>query len=238
MNIKLEFFIESFKSAVSYIPTTLYITVLAVLIGFIFGIFVAILRTYRKPVLSNIADGFVVIFKAIPINLIIVVSSVLFVTYFDSVAKFFKLTLTVRDVSKVYVGVFALSLSSIAGMSEFIRGALLSVDQGQFEAGYTVGLSFSQVLRRIVLPQMMLVFVPSFTGFVISMMKATSLVILLGVLDILNGALKYATIYFCYFEAYLAAAAIYWGLSIIIEFFGKTLEKRLGRHRRETIWLK
>jgi L-cystine transport system permease protein len=233
MNIKPEFIVEALKSAVSYIPTTLLITLAVVVIGLFFGVFVAALRTYRIPVLSHAADGFVIAFKAIPMNLILVVSSIFFVTHFDSIARFLHMTVTIRDVSRIYVGIFALSLPSIAYMSEFIRGSLLSVDKGQYEAGYTVGFTFFQTFRRIIFPQMMLVFVPSLTGIIIALLKATSLVILIGVVDVLNGALIYANLYFSYFEAYLAAALVYWGLSLVIEFLGQALEKRIGKYRGE-----
>ena len=233
MNIKPEFIVAAFKSALSYIHVTLLLTLAVVAIGLVFGIFVAALRTYRVPVVSHAADAFVVAFKAIPINLILVVASILFVTHFASIAKFLHLTVTVRDVSRVYVGIFALSLPAIAHMSEYIRGSLLSVEKGQYEAGYTAGLTFFQTFRRIVFPQMMLVFVPSLTGIVIALTKATSLVILIGVVDVLNGALKYANLYFSYFEAYLAAALVYWGLSAGIEFLGKALEKKIGKYRSE-----
>lgn len=235
MNIKLKFIIEAFKSAITYIPTTLLITIIVVVIGLFFGVIVASLRTYRIPVLAHAADWFVIAFRAIPINLILVVSSIIFVTYFDSIARFLHLTVSIRNVSRIYVGIFALSLPSIAYMSEYIRGSLLSVDKGQFEAGYTVGLTFFQTFRRIIFPQMMLVFVPSLTGIIIALMKATSLVILIGVVDVLNGALKYANLYFSYFEAYLAAAMVYWGLSLIVEFLGKALEKRIGKYRSAAI---
>ncbi|MFD2328078.1 amino acid ABC transporter permease [Cohnella sp. GCM10020058] len=231
MNIQPVLIWQAFKSAVSYIPITLLITSAVVVIGLFFGVMVAAVRTYRIPVLSHLADGFVIAFKAIPINLILVVSSLLFVTHFNGIASLLHLTVTIRDVSRIYVGIFALSFPAIAQMSEFIRGSLLSVDRGQYEAGYSVGLTFWQTFRRIVLPQMMLVFVPSLTGIVIALMKATSLVILIGVVDVMNGALKYANLYFSYFEAYLAAALVYWGLSLCIEFLGKALEKRIGKYR-------
>lgn len=235
MNIQPEMIWEAFKSAVSYIPITLLITFAVVVIGMFFGIIVAAIRIYRVPVLSQAADGFVIAFKAIPINLILVVSSLVFVTHFNSIAGFLHLTVTIRDVSRIYVGIFALSLPAIAQMSEFIRGSLLSVDRGQYEAGYTVGLTFLQTFRRIILPQMMLVFVPSLTGLVIALMKATSLVILIGVVDVMNGALKYANLYFSYFEAYLAAALVYWGLSLCMEFLGKAVEKSIGRYRGDAL---
>lgn len=231
MNIKPEYIVAAFKNALSYIHITLLLTITVVIIGLLFGVMVAALRTYRIPVLSHTADVFVIAFKAIPVNLTLVVSSILFVTHFDRIAGWLHLTVTIRDVSRVYVGIFTLSLPAIAHMSEYIRGSLLSVDKGQYEAGYSVGLTFVQTFRRIVFPQMMVVFVPSLTGIVIALMKSTSLVILIGVVDVLNGALKYANLYFSYFEAYLAAALIYWGLSLIIEFLGKALEKSIGKYR-------
>lgn len=233
MNIKPEFIVEALKSGLSYLHVTLLITLSVVAIGLIFGILVAALRTYRIPVVSHLADAFVIAFKAIPINLILVVASIVFVTYFDRIASFLQLSVTVRNASRVYVGIFALSLPAIAHMSEHIRGALLSVDKGQFEAGAMVGLSFAQTFRRIILPQMMVVFVPSLTGIVISLMKATSLVILIGIVDVLNGALIYANLYFSYFESYLAAALVYWGLSVVIEYLGKYAERSIGRYRGE-----
>ncbi|WP_135550293.1 amino acid ABC transporter permease [Paenibacillus cymbidii] len=231
MNIKPEYIVAAFKNALSYIHITLLLTLAVVLVGLLFGVMVAALRTYRIPALSHAADAFIIAFKAIPINLILVVSSILFVTHFDRIVGLLHLTVTIRDVNRVYVGLFALSLPVIAHMSEYIRGSLLSVDKGQYEAGYMVGMTFFQTFRRIVFPQMMVVFVPSLTGIVIALMKSTSLVILIGVVDVLNGALKYANLYFSYFEAYLAAALVYWGLSLIIEWLGKALEKSIGKYR-------
>lgn len=233
MNIKGRYIVECFWNAVVYIPTTLYIAFLVLLIGFFFGTVIAILRTYRVRVISFLLDLYVAVVKAIPINLIIVVSSLLFTTKFNTFAEALHLSIRVRDVNTLYVGVFALSFSSTVMLSENIRGALLSVSKGQYEAGCTVGLTNFQTFHRIIFPQLMLVLLPTLTGSVIGMIKATSLVILIGVVDILNGALKYANAAYCFFEAYLAAALVYWIFSLAIQFLGKTLEKKLGKYRRE-----
>jgi L-cystine transport system permease protein len=235
MNIKPRFIVKCFIGAVSYIPTTLLITAAVVVIGLLLGVLVAALRTYRKPPFAQLADIYVVVFKAIPVNLVIILASLFFAAYFERITQFFHLGLNIRDVNRAYIGIFALSFLSVAQISEFIRGALLSIDQGQYEAGYTVGMSFFQTFRRIVFPQMMLVFAPSLTGIVIALLKASSLVILLGVVDVLNGALIYANVSYCYFEAYLAAALVYWALNLLLQFLGKLLEKGLGRYRREIV---
>jgi L-cystine transport system permease protein len=197
------------------------------------GAGVAVARTYRVKVLSQILDFYVIVFKAIPVNLALVTSALAFTAKFNSIAEFFHLSIRVKDVNMLYVGVFAVTLLSIATMSEYIRGALLSVSKNQYEAGYMVGMTFFQTFRRIVLPQLFLVLLPSLTGFIIATVKGSSLLILINVFDILNGALSEAHIAFTYFEAYFAAALIYWTISLLIQYLGNVSEKRLGRYRRE-----
>lgn len=233
MNIKLNFIVECFWNAVRYIPSTLYITSLVLIIGFVFGTMIALLRTYRINGLSFLLDLYIIIFKAVPINLIIVASGLIFAMKFNDFAKALGLVIRVNDINMLYVGVFALSFTCTTQLSENIRGALVSIPKGQYEAGYSVGLTPQQTFRRIVFPQLLLVLIPSLTGSIISIMKATSLVILIGVMDILNGALKYANAAYCFFEAYLAAALIYWMFSLVIQWGGSTLEQHLGKYRKE-----
>lgn len=233
MNIKLNYIVECFWNAVIYIPITLYIALLVLIIGFIFGTLIALLRTYRIKGLSFLLDVYIIIFKAVPVNLIIVASGLLFAMKFNDFAEALGLTIRANNINMLYVGVFALSFTCTTQLSENIRGALISIPRGQYEAGYSVGLTHSQTFRRIAFPQLLLVLVPSLTGSVISIIKATSLVILIGVMDILNGALKYANAAYCFFEAYLAAALIYWLFSLMIQWGGSTLERHLGKYRKE-----
>ncbi|WP_024294684.1 amino acid ABC transporter permease [Lacrimispora indolis] len=233
MNIKLNYIVECFWNAVRYIPGTLYIAALVLIIGIIFGTLIALGRTYRIKGLSFFLDLYVVIFKAVPVNLLIVASGLVFAMKFNDFAKALGLAVRVNDIHMLYVGVFALSFTCTTQLSENIRGALASIPKGQYEAGYSVGLTPNQTFCRIVFPQLLLVLVPVLAGSIISIIKATSLVILIGVMDILNGALKYANAAYCFFEAYLAAALIYWLFSLIIQWGGNALEQRLGRYRKE-----
>jgi L-cystine transport system permease protein len=108
----------------------------------------------------------------------------------------------------------------------------MSVPIGQYEAGYAAGLTGFQTLRRIVLPQAFLVLIPTLIGNINSLIKLSALVILVGVQDVLNAGLKVASSYYCYLEAYMAAAVIYWMISIICIQTGKLAERNLGRYRR------
>lgn len=233
MNIKVIYIVECFWNAVKYIPITLYIAVLVLIIGFVFGTLIALGRTYRIKVISNLLDLYIIIFKAVPVNLTLVAAGLVFTTKFNDVAGALGLAIQIKDVNMAYVGVFALSFTCTTQLSENIRGALISIPRGQYEAGYSVGLTSIQTFLRIVFPQLLLVLIPTLTGSIISIIKATSLVILIGVMDILNGALKYANAAYCFFEAYLAAALVYWIFSLIIQWSGNSLERHLGRYRKE-----
>lgn len=233
MNIKLNYIVECFWNAVKYIPATLYIAALVLIISIISGTLIALGRTYRIKGLSFFLDLYIIIFKAVPVNLLIVASGLVFAMKFNDFAKALGLAVRVNDINMLYVGVFALSFTCTTQLSENIRGALASIPKGQYEAGYSVGLTPNQTFCRIVFPQLLLVLVPVLAGSIISIIKATSLVILIGVMDILNGALKYANAAYCFFEAYLAAALIYWLFSLIIQWGGNALEQRLGRYRKE-----
>lgn len=232
MNIKGKYIVECFWSAVKYIPSSLYIAILVLIIGLIFGTVIALLRTYRVRVVSFLMDLYIIIFKAVPINLSIVAAGLIFTTKFNDVAQALHLAIRIKDVNMIYIGVFALSFTCTTQLSENIRGALIAIPKGQYEAGYCVGLTHVQTFFRIIFPQMLLVLIPTLTGSIISILKATSLVILIGVMDILNGALKYANAAYCFFEAYLAAALVYWIFSLLIQLSGNTLERHLGRYRK------
>ncbi|WP_026893237.1 amino acid ABC transporter permease [Lacrimispora aerotolerans] len=233
MNLKFNYFVECFWNAARYIPVTLYMAVLVLIIGFVFGTLIALLRTYRIKGVSLLMDLYIIIFKALPINLTLVAVGLIFATKFNAFAEALGLGVRVNDINMLYIGVFAMSFTCTAQLSENIRGALISIPIAQYEAGYSVGLTYCQTFQRIIFPQLLLVLVPSLTGSIISIMKATSLVILIGVMDILNGALKYANAAYCFFEAYLAAALIYWIFSLLIQWSGGTLERHLGRYRKE-----
>ena len=233
MNLKLNYFVECFWNAARYIPVTLYMAFLVLIIGFVFGTLIALLRTYRIKGISLLLDLYIIIFKALPINLALVAVGLIYATKFNAFAEALGLGVRVNDINMLYVGVFAMSFTCTAQLSENIRGALISIPNAQYEAGYSVGLTYGQTFERIIFPQLLLVLVPSLTGSIISIMKATSLVILIGVMDILNGALKYANAAYCFFEAYLAAALIYWIFSLLIQWSGGNLERHLGRYRKE-----
>jgi L-cystine transport system permease protein len=231
MNFEWKYFWDAVSGGIIYLPTTLALSLLTLLIGLLFGGVIALCRVFKVKVLSQIFMVYIAITKAIPANLIIVVMNLLFTNYFNVVMQALHINLTVRDVDKLFIGVFALSISAIASISENIRSALSSVPIEQYEAGYSVGLTKYQTFVRIIVPQAVLTLLPSLVNTITGLIKMTSLAMLVGVTDILNGMLIRASITFGYLEAYFAASLVYWGMSVILEQVGKYLEKYVGRYK-------
>lgn len=214
------------------IPVSIGIAATTLIIGLLIGTPIALIRIFHVKILDQFFTVVIAIIKAIPVNLIILIAGLWFNSNFNKIAQSLNWKITVSEVDKVYVAVFALSIAAIALLSESVRGALLSVDRGQYEAGYSVGLTQFQTFYRIIMPQAFLVLVPTLIGNINSLVKLSALVILVGVQDVLNAGLKIASIYYCYLEAYIAAALIYWAISLICIQLGKFAEERMGRYRR------
>lgn len=126
-------------------------------------------------------------------------------------------------------GVLALSLNSAAYLSESLRGAIASIGQGQWRASFSLGLGYGQTLAHIVLPQALRVAVPSMSNTLISLIKDTSLVSVITVTELMLATKEVIATTFQPLPLYLAAAAIYWMLSLVFEQVQRVAERRLNR---------
>ncbi|MGB7449849.1 MAG: amino acid ABC transporter permease [Ornithinimicrobium sp.] len=174
---------------------TLWVTVLAMLIGVSVGVALAIMRLSPNPVLSWVAFAFIWFFRGVPRLVLLTIMGSLGVLFqggmdigvpFDQVIlgvlgidgdwRFFTL-----DANTVFVGVtggaIGLGLSEAAYMAEIARAGITSVDEGQREAAQALGMTPTTTMRRIVLPQAMRVIVPPTGNELMSMVKDTSLLI-------------------------------------------------------------
>jgi cystine transport system permease protein len=129
-------------------------------------------------------------------------------------------------------GVLALSLNAGAYISESLRGAIVGITRGQWSAGYSLGLTYSQNLYYVVLPQALRLAVPSMSNTLISLIKDTSLVSVITVTELLLATKDVIATTFQPLPLYLAAAGIYWILSICLEHVQARLEKYFGRSTR------
>jgi cystine transport system permease protein len=129
-------------------------------------------------------------------------------------------------------GVLALSLNAGAYISESLRGAIIGIARGQWSAGYSLGLNYGQNLRYVVMPQALRLAVPSMSNTLISLIKDTSLVSVITVTELLLATKDVIATTFQPLPLYLAAAGIYWILSLCLERVQGRLEKYFGRSTR------
>lgn len=160
MNFQVTYFLECLSASFSKIPVSIGIAAVTLLIGLLVGTPIALIRVFHVKILDPVFTALIAVVKAIPVNLIILIAGLWFNDNFNGIAQALGLSVTVADVDKIYVAIWALSIAAIALLSESVRGALLSVDHGQYEAGYAVGLTGFQTFTRIIMPQAFLVLVP------------------------------------------------------------------------------
>jgi len=133
------------------------------------------------------------------------------------------------EFSPVTAGVLALSLNSGAYLSESLRGAIRAVSEGQWRASFSLGLGYWQTLHHIVMPQALRIAVPSMSNTLISLIKDTSLVSVIALTELMLATKEVIATTFQPLPLYLAAACIYWALSLFFEALQRRAERRLNR---------
>lgn len=232
MKFNMAYFLECLWSGIMYIPNTLKLVFIPLFIGFIFGTIIALIRVYKVFVIDKILALFVTVYQGIPIIVALLIYNLLFILEFNNVAKFLHINKTIKEVDNIWVGIFALSIHAMCMMSEVIRGALLSIDKGQNEAGYSVGLTKVQTIRRIIIPQMIPVAIPMLINNIVGLIKASSVVMAIGITEIVAGSIIPCSRTYSFIEGYVAAALIYWIITVVIEKIAWQLRKRTGMFKR------
>ena len=136
--------------------------------------------------------------------------------------------------SKIIYVIISLSLIYAASLAEIIRSAYLALGRSQYEAALSIGLTPLQAVWRVMLPQGIVVALPNLGNSLISLFKEGSLAFTIGLIDMMGaGNLIISRNYGAYsLETYLALAAIYWGLTLLIEHIFLKLEKHYSKGRR------
>lgn len=126
--------------------------------------------------------------------------------------------------------VVAFSLNVGGYAAEAIRGAILAIPRGQWEAASTIGLGYAPTLRRVILPQALRVAVPPLSNTFISLVKDTSLASSIMVTELLRRAQEIAAPSYQFLALYSLAAVIYWVICTLLSFAQQRLERRLARY--------
>ena len=201
------------------LPVTLILTVVAIGAGFPLAILLALARRSELPVIRLLSIVFIETTRALPLLSILFIASIM-------------LPLLVPEAllpDKLIRALIALLLFAAAYMAEVIRGGLQAIPKGQYEAAASLGLGYWQAHLRIILPQAITVAIPALTNTIIVMIKNTSLVLVVGLFDLISSgkaALADPAWRSPAIETYLFISAIYFALCFGFSRFADALERR------------
>ena len=220
---------EALPQVLAAIPVTLEMALLATLAGWILGILIAVARRNKIPVVSQICAVFVSFIRGVPMVIL------LYVAYYALPMMIYSATgVDTTSIPAIWYAIVALSLDQAAYSSEVFRAALDSVNRGQLEAAWSVGMTTWQAMRRIVFPQALAVALPNLSGLFVGIIKGTSLAYYIGVYEITATANLLANPGLNFIEAYVITTVIYELISFICNRLFHTAETRLNRFRPKT----
>lgn len=211
-----------------YLPITMELAVGSMIVSLILGLVLALIKIKEVPVLKQIATVFISIVRGTPILV------QLYVTYYGIplFLKYINYTrgteYNVNGVPAVLYAFVALAVNEAAYNAEIIRASLQSVDKGQIEAASSLGMTYFQALRRIILPEAIVVALPSLGNSFIGLIKGTSLAFTCAVVEMTAQGKIIAGRNFRYFEVYISLALIYWVITIFVEQLIKIAEKKIA----------
>ncbi len=220
---------DRYKQLITGLENTIKITFGALLIGIAIGIVVAAVRsTYDKngdKMREHGGIGYYILafFNAIcKIYLTVIRGTPVVVQLMIS---YFLIFVSIRD--GVPIGIFAFGINSGAYVAEIFRGGIMSIDNGQFEAGRSLGLNYLQTMLHIVIPQMFKNVLPTLCNEFIALLKETSVAGYVGVVDLTKAGNSIAGRTYSYFLPLITVAAIYLVIVMILTWLVGKLERRL-----------
>lgn len=221
--LKKEFilnFIEDnrWKYIVDGLKITLIVTIFAVLIGVLLGFLIAIVRTTHDKtgelkILNAICKVYLTVIRGTPV---VVQLMIIYFIIFGSV-----------DISKVLVAIIAFGINSGAYVAEIFRSGIMSIDNGQFEAGRSLGFNYAQTMMYIIMPQAFKNVLPTLCNEFISLLKETSVSGYIALQDLTKGGDIIRSRTYDAFMPLIAVALIYLAMVMIFTKLVSLLERRL-----------
>lgn len=195
---------------------TLFLGVSSFVIGSVIGLGVTLARLSKLRVLRSLARIYVSVVRGTPllIQLLLI---------------YFGLPQLGIVLSPVVAAIIALSMNGSAYLSENFRAGILAVPKGQGEAAHSLSMTYTQSLRRVILPQAIRVALPPVGSRFIALMKDTSLASVITVFELTRLANMVGSATFRYIEMFVLIAAVYWAINATFSLGQDAVEKRLAR---------
>jgi general L-amino acid transport system permease protein len=207
------------------LPLTLILATLGTVFAFPLAILLALGRRSRLPAVRAICVGYIELVRGVPLITVLFMASVMLPLFLP----------TGMTIDKLLRAQLAIILFAAAYLAEIVRGGLQAIPRGQYEAADSLGLGYWPRTRLIVLPQALAIVIPPLVNSFIGGFKNTSLVIIIGLFDLLgaaNAALTDSNWQGFYIESYLFTAAIYWTFCFFMSRYSQMLEREFSKGRR------
>ena len=205
---------------------TIRVAVLALVLGIVIGIIIAVIRSAHDSrrsktrgfsgVILNIGDAicrlYLTVIRGTPMMVQLLI---IYFVIFSSTRR------------SIMVAILAFGINSGAYVAEIIRGGIMSVDQGQMEAGRSLGLNYKQTMQKIIVPQAIKNILPALGNEMITLLKDTSLMVVIGAKDLTKAAQTVQAVTYQAFMPYISIAIIYLVCVIILSKILSMVERRL-----------
>ncbi len=209
---------------------TILVSIIAQLVGVLLGLLAALAKMSKFPLFRWLADAYIWYFRGTP--LLVQMFLLFFGFGVTHIYDFPDIHISIATISgAIQAGTVALAINEGAYMAEIVRAGIEAIDPGQMEAAKSLGMTYGQAMRRIVLPQATKVIIPPLGNEFNNMMKTTSLLVTLGGADLFYAFTQINAIIFRPFELFIAASFYYLVLTTVWTFIQARIEAGLGERK-------
>ena len=208
-------FLDAFLPLAWAARQTLLVSVLGIALGLVIGVAVCAMRLSGSGVLRWIGALWVSLLRGVPLLV-------------QLLLMFYLLPVIGIDVPAIVAAVGTTAVVASAYISEIWRGAINALPKGQAEAAVAIGMAPGDVWRRVILPQAVALSLPALVNELILLVKASSLVSVVGIMEITRASQAQAGSTFRPLEVYLAAACVYLAINLCLAALGRYLEHRMA----------
>lgn len=212
---------EGFTVAFRGVPVTMGVSAVAVAIGLVLGLILALMRLSKLKILRGISTLYIDIVRGTPLLVQALIAAYGIPALIQSMGVDWKWP------HLVIPALLCCGLNSAAYMSEIIRGGLNSVDKGQMEAAQCLGMTHKQAMRLIIIPQAMRLILPPLGNEFVTMIKETAVLSVAGVTEITREGTLLSARTFDFFTAYVGVALVYLLFTITISKLVNRLENKM-----------
>ena len=227
----MDILLRAFPYVIQALGITVYVLVMSAVLGIILGMLYTVGKLSKNKVINGVCGVLVSFFRGVPMP------ALLFLIFFGIPELMTPLGVDANSWPAEVFAIISFTLNASAFFEEIFRGAYLSIEKGQIEAGQSIGMNRFQIFYRIILPQAAVIAIPNLSNMIIELLKNTALAFSVGVVDMMGRADQFSAANYGVGQAwiYLATGIIYWVLTIIIDVVFRLMNRKLDKGYRKPV---